>query len=67
MQMPQLQLTSIQLVRACVEPPAGIEPATSSLPFVWSRSYRGVGAGQRDVSDRQAPPVPAPYGMQMAR
>jgi hypothetical protein len=26
---------------------------TPSLPFVWSRSYRGVGAGQRDVSDRE--------------
>jgi hypothetical protein len=46
MQMPQLQLTSIQLVRACVEPPAGIEPATSSyLPCVLSRTYRGATAG----------------------
>jgi hypothetical protein len=52
-----------------VEPPAGIEPATPSLPFVWSRSYRG--AAQVDVtrvtaSDRQALPEPAPYGTQMA-
>jgi hypothetical protein len=36
-----------------VEPPAGIEPATPSLPFVWSGSYRDVRAGQRDVSDRE--------------
>src|SRR5215211_1175450 len=36
-----------------VEPPAGIEPATPSLPFVWSRSYRGVGTGQSDPSDRE--------------
>jgi hypothetical protein len=53
-----------------VEPPAGIEPATPSLPFVLSRSYRGVGAGQGDpvtVNDRQAPPESAPYGTQMAR
>jgi hypothetical protein len=42
----------------------------SSLPFVWSRSYRGVSAvkvTRVTVSDRQAPPEPAPYGTQLAR
>jgi hypothetical protein len=53
-----------------VEPPAGIEPATPSLPFVWSRSYRGavqVKVTRVTVSDRQAPPETVPYGTQMAR
>jgi len=58
------------LVRAYVEPPAGIEPATPSLPFVWSRSIEAraqVNVTRVTVSDRQAPPVPAPYGTQLAR
>jgi hypothetical protein len=36
-----------------VEPPAGIEPATPSLPFVWSGSYRSLGAGRSDLSNRE--------------
>ena len=35
-----------------VEPPAGIEPATPSLPFVPSRTCSKAAAGQRTVSDR---------------
>jgi hypothetical protein len=42
-------MTSVPLVRAYVEPPAGIEPATPSLPFVLprtcSRERRGQVAG----------------------
>jgi transposase len=34
--------------------------ATQRLP-------REAGAGPRDPSDRQAPPMPAPYGTEMAR
>jgi polyisoprenoid-binding protein YceI len=29
---------------------------TPSLPFVWSRSYRSVGAGRSDLSNRELPP-----------
>jgi hypothetical protein len=59
-------ISSAGAISLLVEP-AGIEPATPSLSFVWSRSYRGAGAGRRDVSDRQALPEPARYGMGMAR
>jgi hypothetical protein len=45
--------SAFPLVRGCVEPPAGIEPATPSLPFVWSLSYIGASTGQRDLSDRE--------------
>jgi hypothetical protein len=53
-----------------VEPPAGIEPATPSLPFVWSppiEEAAQVTVTRVTVSDRQAPPAPALYGTQMAR
>jgi hypothetical protein len=50
--------------------PAGIEPATPSLPFVPSRFYGEPGAGQHDPSDRkhrQEPPASGRYGIEMAR
>src|SRR5829696_9181183 len=67
--------TNVKMTSVCAghqlrEPPAGIEPATPSLPFVWSRSYRGavqVKVTRVTVSDRQQPPETAPYGTQMAR
>jgi hypothetical protein len=70
MQMPQLQLTSIQLVRACVEPPP--ESNRRRHPYhscglapieVWAQ----VSVTRVTVSDRQMLPVPALYGTQMAR
>ena len=63
-------MASIRAGHRLVEPPAGIEPATPSLPFVWSRSYKGaaqVKVTRVTMSDRQAPPEPAPYGTQLAR
>jgi hypothetical protein len=30
-----------------------MQASTPSLPFVWSLTYRGAGAGQRDPSDRE--------------
>jgi hypothetical protein len=53
-----------------VEPPAGIEPATPSLPFVWSRSIEAwvqVEVTSVTVSYRQAPSDTARYGTEMAR
>src|SRR5262245_56094276 len=47
--------TATSLVRACVEPSAGIEPATPSLPFVWPRTCNKAPAGQWTVSVRGCP------------
>jgi hypothetical protein len=45
-------------------------PLAPPLPFVWSLTDRGaaqVSVTRVTVTDRQAPPEPAPYGMEMAR
>jgi hypothetical protein len=57
------------LVSLGVEPPAGIEPATPSLPFVWSLTHKEsaqANVTRVTVSDRRTPPETAPYGTQMA-
>ena len=46
------RLTSVSAGQASVEPPAGIEPATPSLPFVLPRTCNKAPAGQWTVSVR---------------